>query len=385
MIRRNRVQVFGPAYLDRVLRVDRPLVAAGEPPLDQSVDGSLTFGEGLRFLDPSGSTLVVDLPPGWPGPTGLVRLARPLGDATGGRTLTARGLAWHDDLGGMGAGFASALGGELVSALGPEDDPISRAVIDRLASAGVRHRPLRIAAHPADWTLLVTSGPFGDKLPVGFRGCHAAIESLEGLADPCDLRVVASLPNRLASQALRAAGARVRLFAPSMRNMTDRASPVGRFAVDVDVLCCNRREWESLEDREQVAWLLSILAVTDGANGSVLRFTTPEGEPGRVEVPAFPRSDPPRDTNRAGEAFAATLVATLLDALWSPGISDPSLVARAGLRASAAAALVLDRPGFGFPDAAEIDAALLAGRVDTPNAGDDAGPRYNAGVEPDPR
>ena len=33
-------------------------------------------------------------------------------------------------------------------------------------------------------------------------------------------------------------------------------------------------------------------------------------------------------------------------------------------RASAAAALVLDRLDFGFPDSEQIDAALRAGRVD---------------------
>jgi sugar/nucleoside kinase (ribokinase family) len=364
----RRVQVFGPAYLDRVLRIDRPLIdPALSPPVDQSVDGRWEFGPGLHLIDPSGNVVEVEPPADWPGPSGVVRLAHAFPETEGLAPWrrSVRGLDWHDDLGGMGAGFAAALGGELVSALGPEDDPISRAVADLLARAGVAHWPIRVADQAADWTLLITSGGFGDKLPIGFRGCHAALTELPDEQDgACDLRVVASLPNRLAAEALRRPGAAVRFFAPAMRNMLDRAVPLSGFAGAIDVLSCNRHEWESLADREEVAWRVSILAVTDGPHGSVVRFTTPEGEAGRVEVAAFPRSHPPRDTNRAGETFAATLLTALLDAGWQPGVAEPEQVRTAAERASAAAALVLDRSDFGFPVPAEIDAALRAGRVD---------------------
>ena len=367
MPHRDHVQVFGPAYLDRVLLADGPLRGRGRPPLDQSVDGAITRGPGLVFRDPSGASLTVEPPSDWPGPTGVIELGHALEGAADSWPMTVRGLAWHDDLGGMGAGFAAALGGELVSALGADDDPMSRAVSARIAEEGIKHQPIRVLDRPADWTLLLSSGPFGDKLPVGFRGCHAALRTVldrcESLG-PCDLRVVASLPNRLASEALRAPGARVRMFAPAMRNMTDREDSVGRFASAIDVLCGNRREWESLEGREQVAWQVSILAITDGPAGAVIRFTRPDGEVGRLEVPAFPRTEPLRDTNRAGEAFASALVASLLDGGWSPGVAEPGLIRRAAARASAAAALVLDRKRFGFPTADEIDAALRLGRVE---------------------
>ena len=361
----RRIQVFGPAYLDRVLRVDRPLIdpAAG-PPLDQSVDGVWTFGEGLRIVDPNGSALDVSLPDDWPGPTGAVAISRPFHAKSMPATRAVRGLSWHDDLGGMGAGYAAAMGAELVSALGPDDDPTSRAVADRIAREGIAHRPIRVPGHPADWTLLLTSGGFGDKLPIGFRGCHAAIEAFppEAFA-PCRLRVVASFPNALAAKVLRVPGAAVRFFAPAMRNVTDRDCPVSGFAEFVDILSCNRREWESMPDREEVAWRVSILAVTDGPNGSIVRFTTPSGEPGEVKMPAFPRSEPPRDTNRAGEAYASALVSTLIDAGWSPGVAERSLVRLAAARGSTAAALVLDRVEFGFPSPTEIDDTLRAGRV----------------------
>lgn len=361
------VQVFGPAYLDRVLKVGGPLHAPGEPPLDRSVDGVLSPGPGLKMIDPSGSTLIIELPDSWPGPWGSIALLGRLWEAEVNSSISVLGVSWHDDLGGMGAGFAAALGGELRCMLGGEDDPSSLSILRWLTKVGIRSRPIRVRAQAADWTLLVTSGEHGDKLPIGFRGCHASVRSLvdEISSDSvCDLRIVAALPNRLAGEALRATGARVRMFAPSMRNMTDRLEPLARFAPSIDVLSCNHHEWESLAEREQVAWQVSVLAITDGPNGSSLRFTSPDGEPGRVVVPAFPRSGPPRDTNRAGEAYASTLVSTLLKGGWSPGVLDPGLAGIAALRASAAAALVLDRTEFGFPTSDEIDAAIHKGRVD---------------------
>jgi ribokinase len=366
----RRVAVFGPAYLDRVLRVDRPLVEPAEgPPFDQSVDGELKFADtrALSLVDPTGYALEIEIPSDWPGPTGEVRLGRPLG-AGATRQRTVRGLAWQDDLGGMGAGYAAALGGTLTSALGADSDLMSQAISRKLAQQGVPHNPIRVAGHAADWTLLLTSGAFGDKLPIGFRGCHAALdpESLEWFAaQPCELRVVASLPNALAARLLRAPGAGARLFAPSVRNMLDRDSPVSSFAAAIDVLACNRAEWDLLQDREAVRWQLSVLAVTRGPDGSTVWFTKTEGDPGIVQIPAFPRDRPPRDTNRAGEAFGAALVATLLDHGWvaASGVVAPTLIRLAAERAAAAAALVLDRAQFGFPSPVEVDRALRDGQV----------------------
>ena len=360
-----RPLIFGPAYLDRVLRVDRPMVAPAfaDRPIDGSADGRLLGpGEGLTLLDPSGNRLVIDLPDGWPGPTGVVGVSRPLSNQEPGWTRQVRSVGWQDDLGGMGAGFASALGGELISALGPESDPTSRAVAHLLASHAISHHPIRVAP-PADWTLLVTSGEHGEKLGIGFRGCHAAVPGLgewSGRSSP--LRVVASLPNRLASEALRGPST-IHAFAPALRNMLDRDPPVSAFADAIDLLTCNRGEWEALADREQVAWRVSILVVTDGPDGATLRFTTPEGEAERLTIPAFARAHPPRDTNRAGEAFASTLLSTLLENQWTPGTTPPDLARLAAGRAAVAAALVLDRADFGFPTRAEIDAALRAGQV----------------------
>jgi ribokinase len=362
--------VFGPAYLDRVLRVDGPLLgSSGGGPLDQSVDGTLGFGAGihLRLEDASGHSLAILVPEGWPGPSGAIRLEGSLLAGAGDRDALA-GVGWSDDLGGMGAGLASALGGRLVSALGPEDDPIGRVIRSLLAGSKIAHHPVLVPDREADWTLLVTSGRHGDKLAVGFRGCHASlpIDAFDPwLSTSCGLRVVAGLPNRLSERLLKAPDARCRLFAPAMRNMRDRDCPVARFAGSIDVLCCNRGEWEALADREDVAWRVSLLVVTDGPAGAWARFTQPQGDPGTVRIPAFPRARPPVDTNRAGEAFAASLVSSLLGDGWEPaaGVAEADLVQSSMLRASVAAALVLDRPAFGFPDEEEIDEALRNHRV----------------------
>jgi sugar/nucleoside kinase (ribokinase family) len=366
----RRVEVFGPAYLDRVLRVDRPLFEPSlGPPFDQSSDGEWKFTSTGRIVvvDASGYTLEIELPNDWPGPAGEVRLPGLLREGAQGRRRLC-GLDWHDDLGGMGAGYAAALHGSLVCALGAEADPTGKAVSRRLTEHHIAHTAIRIADHPADWTLLISSGEFGDKLPIGFRGCHLAVDPVALVASAlpsCTLRVVASLPNEISAHALRVPGAGVRLFAPSMRNVLDRDFPISRFAAAIDVLCCNRIEWESLEDREEVRWQLSILVVTDGPRGSTVHYTNPGGDPGLLRVEAFPRYAAPRDTNRAGEAYGAAFIASLLDQGWNAGsgVVEDDLIRVAGRRASAAAALVLDRVEFGFPAARQVDEALVAGHV----------------------
>ena len=367
----RNVVVFGPAYLDRVLRVDRPLVPSDQGlPLDQSVEGRWKFGDdgGITIVDPGGFRLEIAPPPGWPGPLGKVRLEGPIRQRMTGQ-VAVRGIAWSDDLGGMGAGYARALDGELHSALGSEADPTTRAISERLLQYGVAHDPIRVPDRAADWTLLVTSGEFGDKLPIGFRGCHVAVDIGElsrRASGPAELVVVAALPNRLVEAVLSRTGARTRFFAPALRNMADRGHPVERFAGCVDILSCNRTEWETLAEREAVAATIPIVAVTDGARGSGIRYTDPTGEPGLIRQPAFPRTRPPRDTNRAGEAFASTLVETLLDQGWTGAARfvDEGLIRTAARRAATSAALVLDRLDFGFPSADQIDSALRAGHVD---------------------
>jgi ribokinase len=211
----RRVLVYGPAYLDRVLRVEGPLV---EPelggPLDRSVEaGSLSpGGPMLRVVDPEGSSLEIWPPTGWPGPSGILRVGSCL-TMPGGWRREVRGLGWLDDLGGMGAGYAKAFGGVLVSALGESEDPMTVRVRSLLSDYGIDARPVYLAGRKADWTLLVTSGGSGDKLPIGFRGCHSGLSGVpaaEDLGLRADLVVAAGLSNGVVEARLRGARGAVR-------------------------------------------------------------------------------------------------------------------------------------------------------------------------------
>ncbi|MEW4570387.1 PfkB family carbohydrate kinase [Tautonia sp. JC769] len=367
----RRVLVFGPAYLDRVLRVDRPLLppGLGAGPLDLSVGGRWSAGHSpdasLILTDPLGVRLVITLPEGWPaGLPSEIELDRPLLQSSETVTHEVRGIDWQDDLGGMGAGFAAALGGLLVSALGPESDPTSGRVASMLAEQGIHHHPIRVPETEADWTLLISSGPHGDKLPVGFRGCHAALSTYPGLAtEPVDVLVAASLTNRLVRSAFESVPARVRVFAPTLKNMTDTAPPLSAFADRVDLLCCNRHEWEALADRDAVARIIPVLSITDGPNGGIVRFQDSSGSLREHVEPAFPRDHPPQDTNRAGEAYASTLLTTVLESGWRGGPVEAEVIERAARRAAAAAGLVIGHKDFRFPTAGEIDDAVRLGRI----------------------
>lgn len=364
------IRVAGPAYLDRVLRIDGPLRPGGEgPPFDRSIAGELAAGgDGLEIRGRVAALIVRPLPTSWPGPTGTVRIADETFPWRGEHEVAAS--SWADDLGGMGAGYAAALGGRLDVVLGDPADPIALAIRERLDRVGVAARVLHREGFATDWTLLLTSGRHGDKLPIGFRGV------LEGLADlptelpprADDLLLVASLNNRLAARIFREGRATIRLFAPTSRNMADRDEPISTILNAIDVIVCNRREWALSGLGEGLPGPVSLASITDGPAGGSLRFRDPAGASRELHIPAFPRASPPRDTNRAGEAYASTLIRTLMDAAWTPGPVAADLLRHAARRASAAAALVLDFEDFRFPTAAEIDAALAAGMLRSPTA-----------------
>jgi ribokinase len=392
---RGLIVVFGPAYLDRVLRVDRPLLPGGGPPLDRSVEALhvlLGIDDQLRIVDPSGREIRLALPADWPGPRGELRLRDSLGppDCSAPWTHSLEAVAWHDDLGGIGAGYAKALGARLVSALGGEDDPMSRQISALLASEAIRHEPVRRAGTSADWTLLVTSGPHADKLPIGFRGCHAAlhVEDLASwdLARAAHLVVVAGLPNRLAqaifhavSDNLRPTQTRLepeprplRVFAPTMRNTRDDDPPIRAFAEQLDVVSANAEEWENLAepDRRALELHARLTIETRGARGAMLVVKMSGTDRRRVFVEAFPRTCPPRDTNRAGETFTTTLLRAMIESPEPAWVASPAWWQAAGRRAAAAAAVVLDRDRFGFPGDLEIEQALREGVVPAGGAHD---------------
>jgi ribokinase len=387
-----KVVVFGPAYLDRVLTVDEPILEGVErTPIDRSFDGrEAPISEGgselaLTLNDGSGRLLSFEVPINWPGPRGLVTLSEALAPnhsvAASVRKLTTTG--WHEDLGGMGAGYAKAMGGLLVSALGEPQDAMSRTVSRALTNEGLTHLCVPVNGQKADWTLLITSGAFGDKLPIGFRGCHAALRS-EMLPLPEDvfastpdglLLIVAGLPNALGQEILRTWTLRqerarpeifFRFLAPAMRNVKDVETPIGRLAPWIDGLSCNREEWQRMTDtsRNALDAHARVLLITDGEHGVFARSRPDIASAWtQVRLPAFPRARPPTDTNRAGEAFASSFLTSVLQMDDPARLADPIWLEEATRRGTVAAALVIDLARFAFPTMEEIDAALAAGMV----------------------
>ena len=133
--------MFGPAYLDRVLRVDRPLFEPSlGPPFDQSIDGDVEVhfdSQGSMSSIPRATRSRSTVPDDWPGPTGEVRLTSIIRAGAAGRR-SLRGLDWHDDLGGMGAGYAAALERDAWSApSGRKTTRRAMAISERLDRAAV--------------------------------------------------------------------------------------------------------------------------------------------------------------------------------------------------------------------------------------------------------
>ncbi len=366
-----RVRVYGPAYLDRVLRVDAPLAA--DTVIDGSVEGHLDSASDdcsekcLVLIQPDGSTLSLEAPSGWPGPWGRIRIGTPPGPVRAASDHSVRAVGWIDDLGGMGAGYAQALGGRLTSAIGPPDDPTTRAIAALLAQHDIPHRPWVRSDHRADWTLLVTSGPHGDKLAIGFRGCHAALEATSSLAfgdEPApDILLVAGLSTAHSAAILgQARPETLRVLAPAIRTMRDSTPALDVLAQQIDFLSCNQAEWNTLcaSAARELRARVPLIAVTEGPSGARLLLG-----PSEFPVPVFPRVLPPRDTNRAGEAFASTLLLRLWQSGWRRGgpLQPRESVQAAAMAAAAAAALVLDIEHFGFPTPDAIDDALRLGQI----------------------
>ena len=131
--RKHLVLVYGPAYLDIVMRVGQPLVRSGHAPLDKSVDGIFCKNgkhqNELEIQDPSGNLLILSGLNCLKHPTGRLELSHSVLDS---RAMSVAVIVVVEELGGMGAGYAAVLGGRLVSA-----DPSERGDIGRRPERGI--------------------------------------------------------------------------------------------------------------------------------------------------------------------------------------------------------------------------------------------------------
>lgn len=358
--------IFGPAYLDIVIRVAGPIA---DRPIDLGCDGHLVPDrfDRLEIVCPNGASLLILGLKGSACPTGRLMTAYDVLPAGLRRTIAL--VETLEDLGGMGAGYAAALGGRLVSALASPDDPLSAMVRKALHRKGIDHMPVAFAdIAQADTTIIVTSGASGDKLPIGLRGCHASLDADDVIGcDSAPVVVAASLPNALMHAVLAEHHSSLRILAPSARNCRDRGDPLGHLAAETDLLLLNSGEWAELTEADRHAFedSAAILSITRGPDGAEILWRNEAGERLSHFEPAFPRRRPPVDTNRAGEAFASQLILKLVELGWSHEhrAVDAQAVRVAALYASAAAGLVIEMPRFGFPSQEDVDQAVSLGEI----------------------
>lgn len=360
------VLVYGPAYLDFVIRIDRPIARV---PIDLGSDGVLTIDSehSLMIVCPNGASLTVSALEGRGIPTGRLWTLHDVLPTVYSDTILA--FESVEDLGGMGAGFAAALSGRLVSAIAGEWDSISARIRHQLERFGIDHSPVIVSSQSqADSTFIISSGPFGDKLPIGLRGCHAGMTFESTFRDDrAEVVVVASLKNALMDALLGFHADAFKILAPSARNCRDRDDPVGRMAGKTDLLAVNAAEWAAMHEDDRKAFEASdaILSVTRGPEGAEISWRDRDGSRRTHFEPVFPRGRPPVDTNRAGEAFASHFVLALRENAWSAAGRqvDEERVRHAARQAAAAAALVIDMPRFGFPSRIEVQEAVRRGSI----------------------
>lgn len=276
-------------------------------------------------------------------------------DRAPGRGETVTGRTFTTVPGGKGANqaLAAARGGGDVAFLGAVgDDEFGRRVTALLADAGIDVSGLAVSDRPTG-TAHITVDATGDNSIVVVPGANGTVTSLtdahRAAIDAADLLMMQlELPLPLVTEAARYArsrGVRVVLTpAPAV------ALPAELLAA-VDVLVPNEHEAALLagvDDPVDAARSLAAgggdVVVTLGGRGALRVSGGAE-----TAVPAFPVEAV--DTTAAGDTFAGVLAVGLADGLdWPDALR----------RASAAAALSVQRPGASssMPDRAEIDAFL---------------------------
>jgi ribokinase len=268
-------------------------------------------------------------------------------------------------LGGMGAGYAAALNGFLVLPLGGSADGSvdewGKAIIQGLNECNISHQAQVITNHTSDITTLITSGSFGDKMPISLRDASyyfSIDESVKSSIDEAEVVVITSFKNEIVRDIINAAQKKFIFFAPAMRNVNDVAVPIHTFAEGIDYLSLNKTEWSVIVNAEQLTSIIPIISVTDGIRGSDIFYHDTNGAQRQIHLSCFNPNKKPLDTNHAGEAYAAAFLQSLLAELsfveLKAGKFDDELIWHAGIEATIAADLELDITTLAFPSREEI-------------------------------
>ncbi|MHB9024328.1 MAG: carbohydrate kinase family protein [Armatimonadota bacterium] len=362
----SQILVYGPAYIDLVLEIDRPLLPAPDVLLDQSLPAArIVPGDAgtLRVLGPTGDHLVFHLSPEQTGEAATYHLSEPVlarlqGEGTG-QIITGEypDACMRRQLGGMGAGYARALNGLLRAPIGlrrGKPDTVGCQVLQELARYEIRHQPCFLPDCPSDTSLIILTTR-GDKLAIGLRQAMVrwrATDDDRALAAQAGALVFCGAPNGLMAEVLCHGSTAPVMCAPAMRNVLDAEVPLAGLASRIHYLTLNALEWAHLEGKERLRETVPVISVTDGPRGSRIFFSGDE-----LAVPAVPRSTP-ANTNRAGETYGVVFFRTLLREcpdFMQPGNAQAPLVELAARLASTQAARQLDYEGFAFPPDDEIE------------------------------
>jgi sugar/nucleoside kinase (ribokinase family) len=299
-------------------------------------------GDSLRVHDASAA----------PGRTIILREPRLFGPARRLVHSTVDLVRRTDALGGMGPGYALALGGHLATPLGEGED--ADRIRRLLSAAKLSYNAIVAPGCRADTTDLLL-GDRGEKLAVGLRDASAHVRASALGCDRCTaaICVVCSLPAQVSSDLLERLGG-CRMLAPSLRYVRDAG--FRRALARADIVAMNRREWQAAGCPAEALHPGALAIVTAGARGADILWRTADGHE-RLEVPAL-RREHVADANRAGEAFAAGFVGALtargaLDARGRLTLDRPAL-ADAAWDASIAASLELEITETAFPDRADV-------------------------------
>ena len=345
--------IFGPAYLDTVIKVSGPVAPQLTVTLDQSLPvKSITpdNSQQIKILSETGDCLAIDLPSNAPCSGAVYNLHEAiLSRSCGTNASPLIGTFPTEDcfqqLGGMRAGYAMAVDGLLRMPLG--NDALGDSVSAMLSGHGIASSPAKLSGHNSDATLLIQSNT-GDKLAIGMRDALLNWQPDEIdyiLATEAKYIIFCGAPNKFMANILSRDITAPVMCAPSMRNIDDSVYPLADLAAMIDYLAMNALEWNHLHRREKIINTIPLISITDGPRGCDIYLR------GKAYFfPALPHPGPV-DTNRAGETYASTIWKAILQnypKFPNAEISE-ELLNQAAALASRQAYRQLDITTFAFP------------------------------------
>lgn len=352
----NAPLVYGPAYLDYIAEIASPLLPQSGLVLDQSLPAYLSVPRDdskIVLMSELDDCIVFVLPTQFAEQAASYQLC----EAVLGRQMgfaQARAMrVTHDvtsfsvQLGGMGAGYALALRGNLRLPLG--NDKIGRKVLAELFSYNIPAIPAILADCSTDTSLVILS-PRGDKLAVGVRQAMKIWQSNEddsSLLATASSLVFAGASNRLMAELLKNCLPIPVMCAPAMRNVCDEESPLAEMAEKISYLSLNALEWQYLPERDYCRATIPVITITEGAAGC--RVLLKSGEEFSLPANYVAGSI---NTNRAGETYGSSFFKVLIK--HAPGFNYNGLVSEKVARYAAKIALrqaarQLEIEHFAFP------------------------------------